>query len=160
MSLFIFTVVSALKRNAMASMGRITVSIAKATAEIGRLATSGLSIELVNGGVQPYALVRGVEAPSPPWDRTRFDILIPIPLAYDLGTPLDGFYLGLPYTFNGGDHTRVSGQVVAMDQREWKLVSWHYPDGKPFDSKTDTIESHIVHCRGFFLERGAVNARS
>jgi hypothetical protein len=24
----------------------------------------------------------------------------------------------------------------------------------------DNIESHIIHCRGFFLQRGAVNART
>ena len=136
------------------------MSIAKAKAEIDQLAASGLVIELVNEGVQPYALIRGIEALSPPWDRTLYDILVPIPIAYDLGTPLDGFYLGTPYTFNRGDHNRVSGQVVTVENRQWKLVSWHYPDGKPFNPKTDTIESHVVHCRGFFLERGAVNART
>jgi hypothetical protein len=138
----------------------MAVSIAKAKVEIGNLAAAGLAAELVNEGVQPYALVRGIEAPSPPWDRKFYDILFPIPIAYDIGTPLDAFYLGLPYTFNRGEHNRVCGQIVTVSNRQWKLVSWHYPDGKPFDPATDTIESHVIHCRGFFLERGAINART
>lgn len=139
---------------------RLLVSITKAKAEIVKLFVSGLAVELVNEGVQPYALVRGIEAPSPPWDRKLYDILFPIPVAYDMGTPLDAFYLGLPYTFNRGEHNRVSGQVITISNCQWKLVSWHYPDGKPFNAATDTIESHIIHCRGFFMERGAVNART
>jgi hypothetical protein len=139
---------------------RVPVSIAKAKAEIARLAASGLSAELVDEGVQPYALVCGLEAPSPPWDRKLYNILFPIPVAYDMGTPLDAFYFGLPYTFNGGEHSRVSGQVITIRNCQWKLVSWHYTDGKPFNPATDTIESHIIHCRGFFLERGATNART
>lgn len=145
----------------MASMARRTaVSFAKAKAEIAKLAATGLATELVDEGVQPYTLVRGIEAPSPPWDRKLYDILFPIPVAYDMGTPLDAFYLGLPYAFNHGEHNRVSGRVVTVSNSQWKLVSWHYPDGKPFDPATDSIESHIIHCRGFFLERGAVNART
>ena len=134
--------------------------IGTAKAEIERLASSGSTITLVNEGVQPYALARRVEAPSPPWDRTAYDILIAIPIAYDLGTSLDGFYIGLPYTFRGGEHNRVNGQVVVVGGSQWRAVSWHYPDGKQFRLGIDNIESHIVHCRGFFLERGAVNART
>jgi hypothetical protein len=85
------------------------VSIAKAKAEIAKLSAAGLAVELVNEGVQPYALVRGVEAPSPPWDCKLYDILFPIPIAYDMGTPLDAFYLGLPYAFSRAEHSRVSG---------------------------------------------------
>jgi hypothetical protein len=136
------------------------VHIGTAKAEIERLAASGIAITLVNEGAQPYAIVRGVEAPSPPWDRTTYDILIAIPIAYDLGTPLDGFYIALPYTFHKGEHNRVNGQVAVVGNFQWKAVSWHYPDGKQFRLGVDNIESHIVHCRGFFLERGAVNART
>lgn len=136
------------------------LSIAKAKAEIARLAAAGLPVELVNEDVQPYVLVRGIDAPSPPWNRKQYDILFPIPLAYDMGTPLDAFYLGLPYTFSNGQHNRVSGQEITISNSLWKLVSWHYPDGKPFDPARDSIESHIIHCRGFFLERGATNART
>ena len=92
--------------------------IGSAKAEIERLAAGGTGIELVMDGAQPYAWVRSIAAPKPPWDRNAYDILIAIPIAYDLGTGLDGFYTGI-----------------------------------------DAIESHIFHCRGFFLARGAVNAR-
>jgi hypothetical protein len=136
------------------------VHIGTAKSEIESLAASGTAITLVNEGSQPYAFVRGIEAPSPPWDRTTYDILIAIPVAYDLGTALDAFYIALPYTFQKGEHNRVNGQVVEVGKRPWKAVSWHYPDGKQFRLGVDNIESHIVHCRGFFLERGAVNAKT
>lgn len=68
-------------------------------------------MELVDEGVQSYALVRGIEAPSLPWDRKLYDILFPIPEAYDMGTPLNAFYFDLPYTFNRGEHNRpVTGR--------------------------------------------------
>lgn len=134
--------------------------IGTAKSEIERLAASGVAVTLVNEGPQPYALARGSEAPSPPWDRTTYDILIAIPIAYDLGTGLDGFYIALPYTFQKREHNRVNGQVVAVGNSQWKAVSWHYPDSRQFRLDVDNIESHIVHCRGFFLERGAVNART
>ena len=136
------------------------MQIGKAKTEIERLASSGTFIALVTEGVQPFALVGGIEAPSPPWDRKLYDILIAIPVAYDLGTALDGFYVALPYKCQNGEHNRVNGQVVSVRNRDWKAVSWHYPDGKPFRLEVDNIESHIVHCRGFFLQRGAVNARA
>jgi hypothetical protein len=136
------------------------MNIAKAEAEIARLARSGVGIALVKLQAQPYVLVRGVEAPSPPWDKPAHDILIPIPVAYDMGAALDGFYLALPYRFQGGDHSRVNGAMIAFDGHDWRLVSWHYPDGRLFRQGVDSIESHIVHCRGFFLERGALNART
>jgi hypothetical protein len=136
------------------------MQIEKAKAEIHRLALSGAPIELVTKDVQPFALVGSIEAPSPPWDRKLYDILIAIPIAYDLGTALDGFYLGLPYKFDNGEHNRINGEVVSVRDRDWKGVSWHYPDGKPFRLGVDNIESHIIHCRGFFLQRGAVNART
>ena len=136
------------------------MSTHKAEAEIARLAGSGMPIALVIQGAQPYALVRNIASPVPPWANSTHDILIAIPNAYDLGTALDAFYLALPYSFNGGIHNRVSGQNVTIEGRNWQLVSWHYPDGKAFRLGTDNIESHVVHCRGFFLDRGAQNART
>ncbi len=56
----------------------------------------------------------GISAPKPPWDRTVYDILIPVPLAYDLGTGLDDFYIALPYSFNNGEHNRVNGQALTL----------------------------------------------
>ena len=133
--------------------------ITRARQEIDQLSTTGMDIELVIEGTQPYAKICGVDAPSPPWDKPRYDILIAIPIAYDMGTGLDGFYLGLPYNFQGGDHNRVNGQIVNIATRQWKAVSWHYPDGKLFQEGLDNLDSHIIHCRGFFMSRGATNAR-
>ena len=138
---------------------RRAVHISSAKGEIERLAAARICIELIMGGAQPYACVRGIGAPAPPWDRATYDILNPIPLAYDLGTGLDGFYIALPYSFNGGERNRVHGQTLTLAGHQWRAVSWHYPDSKEFRSGVDTIESHIIHCRGFFLARGAVNAR-
>ena len=131
-----------------------------AKAEIRQLANAGMPVELVVEGAQPYILVCRLETPTPPWDSASKDILIPVPLAYDMGTGLDGFYIALPYRFQDGEHNRVNGQVVKIGGREWRGVSWHYPDGKQFRIGVDNVESHIVHCRGFFLHRGAVNARN
>ena len=136
------------------------MSIGKAEAEIARLAAAGVGIALVRIGEQPYALVRDLASPVPPWGSATHDILIIIPNAFDFGTPLDGFYLGLPYSFEGGLHNRVNGPTIDVESRKWQLVSWHYADGKPFRLGIDNIESHIAHCRGFFLQRGAVNARA
>lgn len=133
--------------------------ISSAKTEIDRLAAAGTEISIVMIDSQPYARVGRIEAPSPPWDRTRYDILIVIPIAYDLGTGLDGFYVALPYSFEKGEHNRVNGKIVNFENRDWKAVSWHYPDDKQFRIGIDNIESHIVHCRGFFLARGAVNAK-
>lgn len=134
--------------------------IQTAKAEIDRLASAGEPVELVMEGTQPYVRVRGIATPAPPWDSPSKDILIPIPLAYDLGTGLDGFYIAIPYRFQGGEHNRVNGQTIKVAGTDWRGVSWHYPDGKQFRPALDNIESHIVHCRGFFLHRGAVNARN
>jgi len=135
------------------------VHITTAKSEIERLSASGTAIALVMDGAQPYAWVRGIMAPTPPWDRSTYDILIAIPIAYDLGTGLDGFYIAVPYSFNNGEHNRVNGNTLTLGGNQWRAVSWHYPYGKAFRAGTDTIESHIFHCRGFFLARGAVNAR-
>lgn len=130
----------------------------RAVEEVEDLSKRGTPIELTEAGGQCYALVRAIEAPSPPWEKTRFDILIAIPAAYD-AAQLDGFYVELPYVYNGGEHPRVNGQTIDHLNRKWRLVSWHYPDDKPWVRGRDTLETHIVHCRGFFLHRGAVNAK-
>lgn len=127
--------------------------------EVATLAQGGLAVECVEAGGQCYALARGLEAPSPPWDRAAYDILVAIPAAYEHGAALDAFYLGLPYTFHGGSHPRVeNGAIITVAGRQWRLVSWHYPDGRPWQrGRGDDLGSHIVHCKGFFHHRGAVN---
>ena len=124
--------------------------------EVERLKGHGISVNLVQNGTQCYAHVRSVRAPSPPWDKGAYDILIAIPLA--AGGALDAFYLELPYTYERGTHRRISGGTISFNDRNWQLVSWHYPDGRPWAPGTDDLGSHIVHCEGFFFNRGAVNA--
>jgi hypothetical protein len=124
--------------------------------ELEALAKDGAPVGLLEANGQCYVLARGLEAPAPPWDRKGYDILVAIPAAYDAAS-LDAFYLALPYTFNGGAHPRVQGAVVTVGDRRWQLVSWHYPDGKPWARGLDDLASHLTHCKGFFLHRGAIN---
>ena len=125
--------------------------------EIAALVKRGLSVAAVESGGQCYALQQGVTAPVPPWDKAAYDILVAIPAAYDAAA-LDAFYLGLPYKFKGGTHPRVQGTVITVNGRQWQLVSWHYPDGKAWVRGQDDLGSHLGHCMGFFLNRGAINA--
>jgi Prokaryotic E2 family E len=125
--------------------------------EVTRLSRRGIKIELVDAVGQCYALASGVDAPVSPWDRASYDILIAIPAAYD-DAGLDAFYLGLPYTFKGGTHPRVQGAVIELNGRRWQLVSWHYPEGASWKRGQENLETHTLHCKGFFLQRGAVNA--
>lgn len=130
----------------------------RAVEEVAELVQRGVKVELVELNDQCFAMVQAVDAPSPPWSKTSFDILIAIPAVYD-AAQLDAFYVELPCQYNGGDHPRVQGQIIELVGRQWRLVSWHYPDGKPWLRGQDTLETHIVHCRGFFLNRGAVNGK-
>lgn len=124
--------------------------------EIAALVARGVAVEAVVADNQCYAMATGLTAPSPPWDSGAYDILVAIPLTYDAGA-LDAFYIGLPYRFKGGEHPRARGAVITVKDRQWQLVSWHYPDGKPWQRGQDDLASHLMHCRGFFLDRGAVN---
>jgi len=139
----------------MESTARLSCCPASVVAEVERLKGRGISVDLVEIGAQCYAHVRDVPAPSPPWGKTAHDILIAVPLA--AGAALDAFYLELPYIYERGAHKRVSGPVVKFADRNWQLVSWHYPDGRPWTYGKDDLDSHIVHCQGFFFNRGAVN---
>jgi hypothetical protein len=130
----------------------------QAVEEVRDLVARGQHVELTELNGQCYAWVKGVRAPSPPWSKTEFDILIPIPAAYG-AADLDAFYVELPCEYDGGEHKRVQGQVIEHLGRKWRLVSWHYPDGRPWIRGHDTIDTHIEHCHGFFLHRGAVNER-
>ena len=124
--------------------------------QIAALKTAGVDAEIVEANNQCYAIVRDLKAPSPPWDKTAYNIAIAIPAAFD-DAALDGFYLELPYKHADGQHRRVNGGKIRLLEHEWQLVSWHYPDGKPWQSGRDSLETHITHCKGFFLHRGAVN---
>ena len=130
----------------------------RAREEVKKLADGGMAVELIELAGQWYAHASSVAVPSPPWNKASFDILIAIPAAYDAAN-LDGFYVELPCRFGDGEHPRVQGQVIEILGRQWRLVSWHYPDIRPWMQGVDNLDTHIVHCRGFFLHRGAVNAK-
>jgi hypothetical protein len=126
--------------------------------DVAQLVARGERVTLITAREQCYAIAEAIVAPSPPWDSTSYDILIAIPALYR-DASLDAFYLALPYRFGGAEHNRVSGETIEVSGRQWRLVSWHYPDGKPWKDGQDNLETHIAHCRGFFLQRGAVNDR-
>lgn len=128
----------------------------RAVEEAKELAARGMAIELTELNGQCYALIKGIKTPSPPWNRTEVDILVVIPAAYD-AADLDAFYVDLPCDFNSREHPRVQGQVIEHLGRKWRLVSWHYADGRPWVRGQDSLETHIEHCHGFFLHRGAKN---
>jgi hypothetical protein len=123
--------------------------------EVEKLRQRGTIIDLVELNGQCYALT-AVEAIVPPWDSWKYEIAIAVPAAFD-NAALDGFYMRLPYKWNDKDHPRVNGGVIDLKGTQWKLVSWHYADGKNWIRGQDCLETHIMHCRGFFLHRGARN---
>jgi Prokaryotic E2 family E len=129
----------------------------RANEEVKDLNERGVALRLVENNRQCYALVAGLPSPAPPWNKDRFDILIAIPAAYD-AAELDSFYVELPCAFNGKDHPQIQGTIIDVDGRKWRLVSWHYKEGKPWVRGKDSLETHITHCRGFFLNRGLGNA--
>jgi hypothetical protein len=124
--------------------------------EVEKLVAEGIDLKILDVAGQCYVLVRDIEAPNPPWDREKYDILIAIPSAYS-DASLDGFYISLPYKFNNKNHPRVNGGIIETESQQWQLISWHYPDGKPWKRGQDNLDSHITHCRGFFRHRGAIN---
>lgn len=125
--------------------------------EIASLIKRGVSVGLVEQGTQHFARVIGLATPAPPWGAATHDILIAIPIAYE-SAGLDAFYVSLPCLFNGGAHPRINGAKIEIGGVTWQLVSWHYPDEKRWIAGQDDLGNHIEHCRGFFLNRKAINA--
>jgi hypothetical protein len=132
--------------------------IPKAAAdEVDALQGRGSRVEIFDENQQCYVSVHGLDIPSPPWSANLTDILIVIPASYE-NAELDGFYVALPLGFNGANHPRINGGEITVKGRSWRLISWHYPDNRKWIRGQDNIETHITHCRGFFLHRGAINA--
>src|SRR5436190_1333887 len=75
----------------------------RAREEVAKLTDNGMAVELVELGGQWYAHTNGGPVPSPPWNKSSFDILIAIPAAYD-AADLDAFYVELPCRFGDGEH--------------------------------------------------------
>src|SRR4051812_4727154 len=122
----------------MASTAPPSCCPADISAEVELLRARAVDAELVDVGGQCYALAPRLTAPAPPWDKSAYDILVAIPLAP--GAALDAFYLELPYRYNGANHPRVGGGIITHDTRNWQLVSWHYPDGRPWIFGRDDLD--------------------
>ncbi len=117
---------------------------------------AGHEVSLVTINQQTYVLASHTQAPTPPWGKSYYRILVAIPQRYDLGAELDAFYLQTPYEFNNGQYTshpRVgnAGQQLIFEEKTWQLVSWHYT--QPWQAGKDNLLSHLLHCRGFFWKR-------
>jgi hypothetical protein len=55
---------------------------------------------------------------------------------------------------NGAIHrAQAAGPLLG---RKWNLISWHYSSKRPWNPRVDDLQSHIAHCKGFFLQRGVV----
>jgi len=124
--------------------------------EVDGLKRIGYDLEIIEIGGQCYVLVRKIPARSPPWDRTEYEILIAIPTTYD-DAALDAFYLEEPHAYSGGEHERVRGARVNGNGKSWRLASWHYTNRHPWRHGSDSLETHIMHCMGFFIARGVKN---
>lgn len=135
------------------------MGIEKAKIEVQRLQDSGQCVDIVHVGDQPYVLAGAIVAPMPPWDRSTYDVLFTLPLAYDEGVALDAFYIRLPCSWNSQVHNRINGGTLEYDGSTWQLVSWHYADKTPYSLSGNAIAEHIVHCTAFFSGRGATNAK-
>jgi hypothetical protein len=119
--------------------------------DIANLSSSGVNVRLLIASGQKYADVRDVTIPSPPWSGNLANILVAIPATYPTGG-LDAFYLEQTVSCGGSVPNQQS--VVAIDCRQWGLISWHYANDRPWRPTRDDLASHLVHCRGYFLRRG------
>jgi len=124
--------------------------------EVAALKRRGARVDIFDENQQCYIKADAVEIPSPPWAATATDIMIAIPATYE-NAELDGFYVAVPLGWNGAAHPRINGTAITINGRQWQGISWHYPDGRKWMRGADNIDSHLTHCRGFFLHRGATN---
>jgi hypothetical protein len=120
--------------------------------DVEMLRSSGEPVQLVSEGAQRYVEAT-IAVPSPPWSGASARILIAIPANYPAGG-LDAFYVDPAVTMRGAIHRAQA--VGPLLGRRWNLISWHYANGKQWNPRVDDLQSHLAHCRGFFLERGVV----
>lgn len=113
---------------------------------------AGIKARLLNVNGQKYVEVQEIDIPSPPWGKTTAGILVAVPATYPSGG-LDALYVELPLTHSSGT-IPYQQQAIQIDGRDWMLISWHYHQNHPWNPLSDDLETHIQHCRGFFLTRG------
>jgi hypothetical protein len=121
--------------------------------DVDQLQEAGESVRLLSDGSQRYVEIT-IAIPAPPWSASSALILIAVPANYPTGG-LDAFYLDPSITIRGSIHrAQAAGPILS---RGWNLISWHYPAARPWNPRVDDLQSHVAHCKGFFLERGVVS---
>jgi hypothetical protein len=120
--------------------------------DVEHMKLSGETVNLVSDGQQRFVEAT-VSIPSPPWSAPSAQILIAVPANYPSGG-LDAFYVDPVVNINGAIHrAQAAGPLLG---RKWNLISWHYSSKRPWNPRVDDLQSHIAHCKGFFLQRGVV----
>jgi hypothetical protein len=120
--------------------------------DIELLKLNGESVALLSHGQQRFVEVL-ISIPSPPWSSPSARILIAVPPNYPTGG-LDAFYVDPAITINGTIDRAQGAQP--LPGKQWNLISWHYSAKRPWNPRLDDLQSHIAHCKGFFLRRGVV----
>ena len=109
--------------------------------------------QLVVQNGQRYVEVSGLAISCPPWSSWLATILIAIGATYPQGGFRIAFYLDT--SVNQGGSIPNQQTIATIAGRAWALISWHYAQGHEWSASRDDLASHIAHCRGFFLRRGA-----
>lgn len=121
--------------------------------DIEQMRLYGESIRLVSEGAQRYVEAR-IQIPCPPWSASTALILIAVPANYPTAG-LDAFYLDSAINIGGSIHrAQLVGPILS---KRWNLISWHYSATRQWNPRIDDLQTHVAHCRGFFLQRGVVS---
>jgi Prokaryotic E2 family E len=121
--------------------------------DVEQMRQAGESLRLLSEGGQRYVEI-AISIPAPPWSASSALILIAVPANYPIGG-LDAFYLDPDITIRGTVHrAQAAGPLLG---KKWNLISWHYSVARPWNPRIDDFQSHVAHCKGFFLERGVVS---
>ena len=121
--------------------------------DVEQMTLSCESIRLASDGAQRYVETT-IQIPSPPWSASTALILIAVPANYPTAG-LDAFYLDATINIGGSIHrAQLVGPILG---KRWNLISWHYSAARPWNPRTDDLQTHVAHCRGFFLQRGVVS---
>jgi hypothetical protein len=131
----------------------VTRGLQRIEDDVEQMKLSGESVRLVSNGTQKYIEI-SIPIPSPPWSAPSALILIAVPANYPTGG-LDAFYVDPTVTIRGTIHrAQPAGELLG---KMWNLISWHYSVSRPWNPRVDDLQSHVAHCKGFFLERGVVS---
>lgn len=141
------------KYGGAASPSVIIRGIQRIEDDVEQMRLSGESIRLVSEGAQRYVEAT-IQIPCPPWSSPTALILIAVPTNYPTAK-LDAFYLDSAINIGGSIHrAQLSGPILG---KKWNLISWHYSGARQWNPRIDDLQTHVAHCRGFFLQRGVVS---